>query len=803
MKGLGEQAKKLEKNVSDTNAKLKEFTKTGREIRTAANGMKFFTDAAGRARKVNGQFVTTAEAAAAGLENQGRAANNAANNFGRLQKAIRNVGIGFLIKRVVTAAATFNTLQLRMQLLTSEFGEYEQAQEVAARAAEKFGLSNREAAQGVTDIFARLRPLGVSLKDIESTFVGFNSVAKLSGVEAQQASAAFTQLAQALGSGRLQGDEFRSISEQVPGILKSVADVTGIAQGELREYASEGLITSDVIIAALRKAEREAGGAIEKIVEKSDVQKFKDFQNAVDKLAIAVGNQLLPTLIPLIQVATDIIKFFSEMPKPFKDTITEVVLFAAKAILLTKAIQGIIALKTGVVGMLTTTAGAAATAGNSSATAAGKVNMLAGAFRRLLPLMIAFSAFDFLRAGMKSGASLEELQARLEAGGTGATFEGATRETVEAAQKQARLTKKAVEKELAGIKPNPLFSIPGVGPVIAGMSGSRAQLLNLRELDAETVLGLNPDDFKSTGEELDAEIEKIRKRFAKLQEEIDKDKGKNKGGKEADPADQAVKTAVRQLGATNKRIELARARNQEERNMITLQQNIREIEGQRLLIGDSLADQQIERLRIEFTINQLNQNRLDTAKAEADQQKKNADNLKKAQDAEAERTQKLADQYQGIADTIADGVVDALKGAVDGTQTLAESASNLLNNLANDLLMVAKNMLLFGNMGGGLSKGSGLLGNLFGGFLADGGTATGGRSFVVGERGPELFTPGRTGSVTPNSALGGSNIVVNVDASGSSVQGDGPSANQLGKVIGAAVQAELIKQKRPGGLLTR
>jgi hypothetical protein len=51
--------------------------------------------------------------------------------------------------------------------------------------------------------------------------------------------------------------------------------------------------------------------------------------------------------------------------------------------------------------------------------------------------------------------------------------------------------------------------------------------------------------------------------------------------------------------------------------------------------------------------------------------------------------------------------------------------------------------------------------------------------------------------------MGSANVTVNVDASGSSVQGDGPSAQQLGKAIGAAVQAELIKQKRPGGLLTR
>ena len=104
-------------------------------------------------------------------------------------------------------------------------------------------------------------------------------------------------------------------------------------------------------------------------------------------------------------------------------------------------------------------------------------------------------------------------------------------------------------------------------------------------------------------------------------------------------------------------------------------------------------------------------------------------------------------------------------------------------------------------MTGSLTKGSGLLGSLFGGFMAKGGTVTGGRSYMVGEKGPELFTPGRSGSIAPSGSFGGANIVVNVDASGSQAQGNEPNAKALGAAIGVAVQAELIKQKRPGGLL--
>ena len=110
---------------------------------------------------------------------------------------------------------------------------------------------------------------------------------------------------------------------------------------------------------------------------------------------------------------------------------------------------------------------------------------------------------------------------------------------------------------------------------------------------------------------------------------------------------------------------------------------------------------------------------------------------------------------------------------------------------------------------GALGKSGGLLGKLFGTGApnipgkAGGGTVTGGRSYMVGERGPELFTPGRTGSIAPNSAVSSmGSIVVNVDAKGTSAQGDSSQAKLVGEAIGSAVRQELLRQKRPGGLLS-
>ena len=84
---------------------------------------------------------------------------------------------------------------------------------------------------------------------------------------------------------------------------------------------------------------------------------------------------------------------------------------------------------------------------------------------------------------------------------------------------------------------------------------------------------------------------------------------------------------------------------------------------------------------------------------------------------------------------------------------------------------------------------------------ATGGPVKGGSTYLVGERGPELFSPGVSGMITPNHALGGTTVVVNVDASGSSVEGDEQQGRELGRLISVAVQSELVQQKRPGGLL--
>ena len=164
------------------------------------------------------------------------------------------------------------------------------------------------------------------------------------------------------------------------------------------------------------------------------------------------------------------------------------------------------------------------------------------------------------------------------------------------------------------------------------------------------------------------------------------------------------------------------------------------------------------------------------------------------------QAEQLKQVYSDVGMTIKSGVVDAIQGAIDGTKSLGEVANGILKSIANKILDVAINLALFGALSG-TGTGGGLLGGLIP--RARGGSVSAGTSYMVGERGPELFTPKHGGSIVPNNALGGgsTSVVVNVDASGSNVQGDQAQAKQLGVAVSAAVQAELVKQQRPGGLL--
>jgi tape measure domain-containing protein len=218
------------------------------------------------------------------------------------------------------------------------------------------------------------------------------------------------------------------------------------------------------------------------------------------------------------------------------------------------------------------------------------------------------------------------------------------------------------------------------------------------------------------------------------------------------------------------------------------------------------------------------------------------------------------EQIKTISETVSESIGSAFKGLITGATTAQEALANVFQSIADSFAdMVAQiitewlraqlikglgqilNLFvpgagaITGAIGGGLSSGfsagaSSAIDTSAAGWgaafntnlqFANGGIAPGGfRAFanggivsgptlgLVGEgRYNEAVIPlpdGKSVPVDLGGAMGGqavNNIVVNVDAKGSKVEGNDQEGKQLGRVVAAAVQQELIKQKRPGGLL--
>ena len=186
---------------------------------------------------------------------------------------------------------------------------------------------------------------------------------------------------------------------------------------------------------------------------------------------------------------------------------------------------------------------------------------------------------------------------------------------------------------------------------------------------------------------------------------------------------------------------------------------------------------------------------LEKIQDEIDEEIDSMSELAEATDKLNESTKDMRTNFERIGESIASGVTDNITAAIQGTKTLGDAAKAILNDLSSSLIRLGVNTLL--------SKIPGFGGLPILGTRSKGGPVRTGGSFVVGEKGPELFVPKRSGTIIPNDKLGGgsTNINVNVDASGSSVQGDAQQSKELGRVISAAIQSELLKQRRPGGLL--
>ena len=657
--------------------------------------------------------------------------------FGGLKTAILGVGVTALGRQAILTSANFEKLNVRLGLLTKASGTFAKSQEIAAEAQKLFGLSATEALEGITNITARLQPLGVGVEDIRTTFIGFNTAAKLAGASAMESSNAFRQLAQALGSGRLQGDEFRSIAEQVPTILAPIAAELGVTIGELKKFASEGKLTSDVVIRALKKVELDGADSLKALLENDPTQVFKNLGNEAENLSRAFGDQLAPAVLPVIRALTKVTEAITNFVKSGAGQVT--LIFTAIAV----AAKGVAIITPVIIGQLATLATSfQVVAINSALASTGLKGVAASSFLAaggITKATIALSALKIALIKTGIGAAIVIL------GTLAAKFidnKNSAKEAADAA--------KAFDDNIKGITET------------APQTEAALNSLTIANKEFElSNLGTNRNDA-GRRKTLERELEILKERSIILQGEKER---------EAQLAlDKAFNDQTIALLKNISAMEAKLAGKEEEFNM---EQKINELKER---FGELDAQQIIDLMKKEELL------------------KKQVDQMKKQE----EQAKKINGAFKQIGEDIGSGITEALAGAIEGTRTLGEAAKSIINDLASSLLRLGINMALTGLFGG----------TKFGSFLgfANGGRPPVGKPSIVGERGPEIFVPRSAGTIIPNHKIGGSggivnNINVNVSAEGMQSNANEDRGKELGVALASAIQSELIKQKRPGGLL--
>ena len=228
-----------------------------------------------------------------------RELNNMTTNGIRAESQMNGMGSAFrslagymagvvTIGTAISKMDTYTGLQNRLKLVTDSQNELNQAMSDTFAIAQKTASSWDSAAMVYQRFADNADRLNITMKQTASLTETVSKAISISGGTAASADAALVQFGQALASGVLRGEEFNSIAEQAPGLLKAIANGLDTNVGSLRAMAAEGKITADVLVKSLTKAQP----YIDDLFNKTDftiAQSFTRLSNEVTKFIGVAG----------------------------------------------------------------------------------------------------------------------------------------------------------------------------------------------------------------------------------------------------------------------------------------------------------------------------------------------------------------------------------------------------------------------------------------------------------------------------------------------------------------------------------
>jgi tape measure domain-containing protein len=697
------------------------------------------------------------------LRDVNRASAQTESGIGKLQSTIGKLAGSFAAiqaaKFIFAKTAEIESQTRSLQVLT---GSVQQAKQIIQEL-QQLGAVTPFTSTELIDAAKRLQAFGVAAGDVVETT---RRLADASGATGAELQGLVTAYGQVQAKGRLQGEELLQFQERGIALQEELRKMYGMTGEEFQKALSKGQISAKAVEVALQRLTSAGGKYANGAIAQSDTLsgKLSTLQDGVDAIARRIGQVLTPALKAIFN----------------------------QAIAVVDAIN------------------AALAAGRGG----GFTRNVAGA-RQFLNIGATSQAVDNIAKGVSQVGSqrnktgiqqnlqaLQQYQRLLQS--VGPNDPNANR----AVQLQGVILGKiqenvAAQKQLnqQSTKAGNIFDVPALAAATGGGKKKKGKT------DAERAA-------EAAAKEADRVAQVIRERLAEGQILQLKSNIQDKIAAAEAAGDKQL--AVRLKGQEKELdIQYRYAQALAQEKDIRAQEAII-YEGNTALVANQREIQrELTELQNESARNQIaaleNQISLQAELTEGQKQQK-----------------AVADSLAG---TIGEGLTSSFNALIQGSEDFGSSlrriASGVLIDIANQLLRVfviqkAINALsgLFGGGGAGGLSYSGVTGSALGtsmlsgnftatpfstiglGFRANGGSVRAGSPYVVGERGPELFMPGRSGGIARTGSFGGAvSVVVNVDAGGTSVEGNEPNANQLGRIVGAAVQAEIVKQQRPGGLL--
>lgn len=215
--------------------------------------------------EVKSDGVDKAKRSLADLTSQGQKAEQSVGNLGKGAKNAESsiVGMAGSVKNLIGAYAGLSTV-IGFTKIADEYTKFNAQLKIATGTQKEFAqalkdvnaiaVSTQSSISAISTLYARLntslKDIGVSQEKVARIAENVGLSLKVAGASAAESSSAMLQLSQAFGSGVLRGEEFNALMESAPNLMRALADSIGVPIGQLRQLASDGQITADVLTKA-------------------------------------------------------------------------------------------------------------------------------------------------------------------------------------------------------------------------------------------------------------------------------------------------------------------------------------------------------------------------------------------------------------------------------------------------------------------------------------------------------------------------------------------------------------------------